>query len=284
MLLKNIFNINKIVSFLSIILLLSSMFVVFMQKEAKANYDSKFKDYPGYEELIKSLQEAHPNWEFEILETGLNWTDVIAAESTGNHGRNVVPVGWESKWKCYCGKKVDQGAWVCAASTAVAYYMDPRNSLNEEYIFQFEQLTYDPEIQTIEGVEQILKDCNYMQGNIKYYDSNKKEQTINKTYIQVIMEAAKEYNISPYHIASRIRQEQGSGNGSVMIGGKYSGYEGLYNYYNIGAFGDNVIASGLKTARDRRLDKSRKGYKRWSRRNSKKLYFNRARYIIFTKI
>ena len=46
-----------------------------------------------------------------------------------------------------CNKTVED-VWKCASTAAVAYYMDPRNSLNENYIFQFEQLTYDEKNQT----------------------------------------------------------------------------------------------------------------------------------------
>lgn len=250
MLPKNIFIIKKVISLLSIIFLLSSLITFFVPTKVKASYDSKFKNYPGYQELIEELQKAHPNWEFEIYETGLNWNEVIVAESTGHHGANVVPKSKGSAWKCSCGRIVESN-WACASTAAVAYYMDPRNSLNEDYIFQFEQLTYDSKVQNSTGVAQILADCNYMQGKIKYYDSNGNKKTIDKTYIDVIMEAAEEYNISPYHIASRIRQEQGTGNGSVMITGTYNGYRGLYNYYNIDAFGSNIIANGLTSARDR---------------------------------
>lgn len=250
MLLKNIF-VSKIISILLIIFILSNLFVFLLQNTTKATYDSKFKNYPGYEELLKKLQAAHPNWEFELYDTGLNWSEAIVAESTGRHGINVVPKTRASAWKCSCGKIVES-SWTCASTAAVAYYMDPRNSLNDDYIFQFEQLTYDAEIQTKQGVETILSDCAYMQGKITYYDTKGKKQTINKTYIDVIMEAAKTYNVSPYHLASRIRQEQGTTkNGSVMITGTYKGHEGYYNYYNIGAYGSDVIANGLTWAKNK---------------------------------
>ncbi len=250
MLSKNILKINKIVSLLCIIFLLSSLIVISSPVETKATYDSKFKNYPGYEELLKKLQTAHPKWKFELLDTGLNWYDAIIAESTGRHGLNVVPKEDGSAWKCSCGKVVD-AKWVCASTAAVAFYMDPRNSLNEDYIFQFEKLTFDN--QTEEGVKTIIGDCDYLQGKIKYLDSKGEEKTINKTYSQVIMEAAKKYKVSPYHLASRIRQEQGTGSGSIMIKGTYKGYEGLYNYFNIGAFGktnDDIITKGLKKAKN----------------------------------
>lgn len=182
----------------------------------------------------------------------MDWSEVIIAESTGYHGRNVVPSTRADAWKCACNKTVED-VWKCASTAAVAYYMDPRNSLNENYIFQFEQLTYDEKNQTKEGVELILKPCNYAQGNVTYYDSKGNKKTLDKTYVDVIMEASKEYNISPYHLASRIRQEQGAGNAGSMISGTWTGgdgnYKGLYNFFNICAYGKNIVQNGLKYAK-----------------------------------
>ena len=182
----------------------------------------------------------------------MDWSEVIIAESTGYHGRNVVPSTRADAWKCACNKTVED-VWKCASTAAVAYYMDPRNSLNENYIFQFEQLTYDEKNQTKEGVELILKPCNYTQGKVTYYDSKGNKKTLDKTYVDVIMESSKEYNISPYHLASRIRQEQGAGNAGSMISGTWTGgdgnYKGLYNFFNICAYGKNIVQNGLKYAK-----------------------------------
>lgn len=182
----------------------------------------------------------------------MDWSEVIIAESTGYHGRNVVPSTRADAWKCACNKTVED-VWKCASTAAVAYYMDPRNSLNENYIFQFEQLTYDEKNQTKEGVELILKPCNYAQGKVTYYDSKGNKKTLDKTYVDVIIEASKEYNISPYHLASRIRQEQGAGNAGSMISGTWTGgdgnYKGLYNFFNICAYGKNIVQNGLKYAK-----------------------------------
>lgn len=174
------------------------------------------------------------------METGLDWNEAIVSESTGHHGLNVVSQATSDAWRCSCNKKVET-VWRCASTAAVAYYMDPRNSLNEDYIFQFEKLTYDESSQTKEGVELILKPCNYMQGTVTYYDTKGKKKTLNKTYAQIIMEAAEEYNISPYHLASRIRQEQGTGDAGSMVSGTWTNYDGAYrgyyNYFNIQACG-----------------------------------------------
>ena len=247
MLPKNILIITKLIILLLIIFLLASLFSLFFTTKTQASYDSKFKNYPGYEELLKELQKKYPNWEFELYDTGVSWSEAIIEESTGHHNLNQVSSSSGSAWKCSCGK--GGAGWVCASTAAVAYYMDPRNSLNEDYIFQFEQLTYDSDIQTKTGVETILSDCDYMQGKITYYDTKGKKKTIDKTYVDVIMEAAKKYNISPYHLASRIRQEQGT-TGSTAITGTWSGYngayKGYYNYFNVGAFGADTETEVMK--------------------------------------
>lgn len=247
-----IYMMKKVLSLFLIILLLSSIFLIFLEMPtANASYSNKFSNYPGYKELLETLQKEHPNWEFEIVEVKQDWSEILKAESVAHHGRSLISKYDKAFDKCsICGNKQYEPGWYCASRAAVSYYLDPRNSICEDYIFQFEQLTYDSATQTKKGVEKILADCDYMQGTINYIDTKGKKQTINKTYIDVIMEAAKEYNVSPYHIASRIRQEIGTGKGSVIISGTVSGYTGYYNYFNWGAFGSNIIGSGLQTAKD----------------------------------
>lgn len=77
--------------------------------------------------------------------------------------------------------------------------MDPRNFLYEDYIFQFEELGYNEDLHTINGVNTILANCQYLQGNkIEYMTTEGKKATINKSYAQVLMEAGK--NIILAHI------------------------------------------------------------------------------------
>lgn len=133
--------------------------------------------------------------------------------------------------------------------------MDPRNWLNDAYIFQFENLSYNGNIQTLDGVQKIISSMQYMQGDtVTYTKTDGSKATLNKSYAQIIMEAAKEAGISPYHLASRLHQEQGSGStpGSTATG-TYSGYVGYYNFLNIKASGSTdsqVIANGLQYAKD----------------------------------
>ena len=224
--------------------------------QTRESYSSKINSYPGYKELIDKLKREHPNWNFTCFYTGLDWNQVIKNETTAYHGRNVVPASKSSAWKCsICGEKPHGGSsWRCASEAAVSYYMDPRNWLNDAYIFQFENLSYNGNIQTIEGVQKIIANMNYMQGDkVTYTKTDGTQGTLNKSYAQIIMEAAKQAGISPYHLASRIRQEQGAGSkpGSTATG-TYNGYVGYYNYLNIKATGSTdseVIRNGLQHAK-----------------------------------
>lgn len=145
-------------------------------------------------------------------------------------------------------------SWRCASEAAISYYIDPRNWINDEYIFQFENLSYNKNIHTIEGVQKIIANMGYMQTNT-YRKTDGSIGTLEKSYAQIIMEAAIEAKISPYHLAARLKQEQGTGSkpGSTATG-EYPGFEGYYNFMNIKASGkkdDEVIRRGLQHAKDK---------------------------------
>ena len=119
--------------------------------------------------------------------------------------------------------------------------MDPRNFLNEDDIFMFESLTYE-KYQEEDVVEAALANTFMANTNVPG------EEYTNAWLFCWIGE---KYDINPVALASRVRQEQGAGT-SDLISGKYSGYEGLYNYFNIQATGstkDEIIKNGLKEAK-----------------------------------
>lgn len=198
--------------------------------------------YPQIKKMIQTLKNQHPNWNFKILYTDIEWNDVIANEYVG-HGsspRNLVPANnskYDGEWICKAcgtGKTYDSGNWHCASESAIAYMIDPRNSTNYSDVFQFMQLSYsDCNVQTIRKMV-----------NGTFLN--------NESYINTIMESAKKYDVNAYYIVARILQEQGK-NGSTLSDGKgYNGqYVGYYNVFNIGASGsgkENVILNGLKRA------------------------------------
>ena len=203
------------------------------------NIDSN--KYPQIKEMIQKLKQEHPNWNFKILYTDLDWNEVIENEYVG-HGaspRNLVPTNssYEGEWICsICGEKTyDSGKWHCASQSALKYMMDPRNSLNSSDIFQFLELTYtDYKMETIQAM-------------LKKYDFWN-----NESYINTIIESSKKYNVNVYYVIARILQEQGNGTSPLVKGEGYNGqYVGVYNVFNIGASGigkENVILNGLARA------------------------------------
>lgn len=227
-------------------------------------------NYPEIYTAVQEMKTAHPNWTFTILYTGLDWNTVIYNETEALHTRSLVHNsllnGNINDWLCpSCGTTPqDNGSWYCASSKTVSYYMDPRNWLNETYIFAFETLSFNSNVHTIEGVQAMLAGTFMDTPTISYIDTNGATQTINKSYAQIIYEAGQANNVSPYHLAARILQEQGSGGSSLINGGPYTytdpdtqvttTYTGYYNYFNVGASGSteyDVIGKGLASALSR---------------------------------
>ncbi len=205
----------------------------------------------SYLSNLVALHNKYPNWTFEAVKTGLDWSAVIAGEST--NGRNVVQNSSDDAMKSTASGAYnysnntwtiyDGSSWVSAHPDYIAYCMDPRNFLDETNIFQFESLSYRSS-QNLAGVQSILKGT-FMDGSVK--DSDGKTFS----YAQAFVDIGKAEGVSPYHLASRVRQEQGAGT-SALISGTYSGYQGYYNYFNVRAYGPTtaeVIKSGLAYAK-----------------------------------
>lgn len=265
-------NIRRYVKKIIILIIITyiCMGAIFINKvhatQQKLEYsEAVVSKYPGYSQLIKEIQEKHPNWSFTILDTGLDWNEVIKNETVAVHGRNLIYYTNNGSWVCSkCGDRLyDSGRWKCASEASVAYYMDPRNWINENNIFQFENLAYNGSIQNIDGVNKILSNVPWACGSvIKYTKPDGTSGTLNKTYAQVIMEAAKEAGISPYHLAARIKQEQGTGgSASSTANGYYSGHVGYYNFLNIRATGSDIIGNALTYAQKQGWDDPEKSIK-----------------------
>lgn len=198
--------------------------------------------YPGYKQLINNLQAKHPNYRFLLYYTGLDWNEALASEYQG-HGSspwNLVQVSdnYNGMWICpICGeKRYDNGSWCCASLEALAYMMDPRNSINESDIFQFKDL---------EGSDVSYNDIARVVSGYGSYLNNGEA-------IQAIVDASNQYNINGYYLVAKIINEHGK-NGSTLSNGKgYNGqYVGVYNYFNIGSYGNGtatIINNGLSYA------------------------------------
>lgn len=193
----------------------------------------------SYRPYIQALLASHPNWTFVPFQTNLDWNTVLKNEMYP--ARNLVPSDCMESWKM-SNVVLSAPYWVQASESIVRYYMDPRNFLNEDAVFQFELLSFNSACHTESGVNAILKGTFMANGRLEN----------GLSYAQNFMNIGRELNVSPYHLASRVRQEQGVEGSSPLISGTYPGYEGYYNYYNIQASGatyDEIIRNGLEEAK-----------------------------------
>ncbi len=202
-------------------------------------YPADIMAFPeSYREALAALKNAHPNWTFVKMPTGVSFQTAVNSE-LGDKSLIHSSLGAAVREGLY-----GQNTWYYATPEILSYYMDPRNFLNEEKIFQFELLTYNAEYHTQPALETFLS-TTFMKG-----PAHAPQMDI--TYADIIWNLSRVKNISPFFLASRIYQEQGNGT-SPMISGTYPGYEGYYNYLNIGASGKTnteVITNGLSYAKN----------------------------------
>ncbi|HIZ78896.1 MAG TPA: SH3 domain-containing protein [Candidatus Lachnoclostridium stercorigallinarum] len=136
----------------------------------------------SYKDGLRALHAQYPNWVFTAQHTGLDWNEVIANESVV--GTNLVSSGSISSWKSTADGAYDWmtstwpgfdgSSWVAASQEIISYYMDPRNFLDENYIFQFLLQSYDGSVHTMEGLETMLKGTFMENGSVAggTYDSS----------------------------------------------------------------------------------------------------------------
>lgn len=194
--------------------------------------DEQFEKYmtsqgfpDSYKPMLRKLHKAHPNWGFVAYKTNIAWSTALSKQTSG--GTSLVSKSYPSSYRS--GSKQYESGWYKASSMVVAYYMDPRNFINEDGIYMFEDLSYKPAYQTASVVNAII--------------SSTKLPTYGFT-ASVFVNAGALNNVSPVFLASRARQETG-GNSDSVNGTKVLGKK-VYNPFNIGAFGGtNPLYNGL---------------------------------------
>ncbi len=202
-----------------------------------APYEEEFTKagFPeSYFEKLALLKALHPNWKFTAYQTNIDWNEAVKNESVV--GISYIQVPDLSKGEMYISLEegsydpftqqyiVKEGNnWYAANAKTVAYYLDPRNFLTEREIFMFENLGYNAEYQTLEAVQNVLKNTALL------------------PYAGAYIEAAT-YNgnkINPVHLAASSKQEIVLGDGSLSASANGTGKINnipYYNVYNLGAF------------------------------------------------
>lgn len=216
---------------------------VMLAEENATGVYADIEQFPeGYRPALEALKQKHPNWTFVRQNTGLDFQTVINNELQG--GKSLVYKSYGD----YCKEGQHSPNWYFASEDVLKLYMDPRNSLHENAIFQFEQLTYNESYHTEAAVETFLKNT--------FMNSNSPAPKTDMTFSHIFWAIGAEQQVSPFHLAARVYQEQGQGT-SPLISGNYPGYEGYYNYFNISASGstnEQVITNGLNYARNNGWD------------------------------
>jgi len=201
----------------------------------------------SYVNYLGCLHLLRPNWQFQIMQTGLDWNTSVARQ------RNVGAIDSTDTRLCQVNDNGNctstEPGWFLPTLNATAYFLDPRNFLDERHILQFQILTFSDHF--TEAHVQTVLNPTFMAGR-SVLDGN-------RTFASIFLEAARVANINPVHIASLSRNELGSwrienGIQTIPIAARglrftYRGitYEGLFNFYNIGAFSSssNPVLRGL---------------------------------------
>lgn len=157
--------------------------------------DADFEEYlneqgfpESYKPALRKLHEKYPNWIFKADNVKYTWKEVLKAENL--IGRSLIGNEQISSYKSTVGEAYnwttgkwtgyDGDGWVQASSDLIAYCLDPRNFLDEKYIFQFETLKYNSLWQNEDGVKKIITGTFMGNGKIEN----------NMTYSTALMEAA----------------------------------------------------------------------------------------------
>lgn len=213
------------------------------EEDNKPKVYEDIEQFPeSYKKSLTALKEAHPNWTFVKMVTNLDWQTVVTNEM--KNSRSLIYKSFPEWAK---NGLYDQKNWYYATEPALKIYLDPRNGLTEDGIFQFEQLTYNEKSHTLEAMKKFLN-------NTFMNDSKPAPGMDTMTFAEMFWYIGKEAGreVSPFHLAARVLQEQGQGT-SPLISGTYPGYEGYYNYFNISASGttnEQIYINGLTYAKN----------------------------------
>ncbi len=231
---------------------------VYVQDEIEYSPDADFEEYltqqgfpESYKEGLRKLHAKYPKWVFLADHIDYEWDEVVTNEASS--GRSLISMSsissWKStntdayNWNTGTWYGFDGGSWAVASKELVAYALDPRNFLDEKYIFQFESLSFQPECQTLTGLNSLIA------GTFLGTNSITNDTTGGTmSYAEALMAAAAASGVSPFCLASSIIQEQGTAGTSKNISGTVSGYVGYYNYFNWGAYasgGNSAVINGL---------------------------------------
>jgi beta-N-acetylglucosaminidase len=191
----------------------------------------------SYRSALWLLHSQRPQWSFVPFDTGISFAEFIAGES--ERDRCLLPEGSVPASFIEPGSPVYDGeTWKAASDAAISHFADPRNFLLQRELFQFERLSFVEGVQTAEGVASIFKGTFFEQ-RVQDTDGQPLD------FAELFAEAGRESGVGPLFLASRAVQEMGSA-GTPLGLGTLPGYEGVFNFFNIGAVPDPSVTDGQR--------------------------------------
>ena len=208
-------------------------------QDSKGFRKNTLSQFPAsYADGLWLLHCLHPNYRFEAYQTGLSFEEVLNNED--HVDRSLISSTYNPDWVKPGSPVYDGKSWKAAKREVVAYFLDPRNFLTPDGIFQFEKLSFDETAHTPEGISAMVK--------------NSFMAETDPDYVSILLKAGKQSGVSPYFLTSRILQEMGRNGESKLCHGTLDGYEGYFNFYNIGStpnpsVKDGALINGAKYAK-----------------------------------
>ena len=196
----------------------------------KQEYDKEilFQFPQSYRSGLWLMHNLKPSYRFQPYNTGISWSEILEAQDYKD--RSLISDYYSPGWVEEGSPVYDGSSWRSAKTDVISYFMDPRNFFDPIFIFQFEKLSYDPNIHTIDGVRSMVK------GSFL--------EATDPDYASILLEAGLEADISPYFLTSRIIQEMGRNGESLLAFGTLPEHEGFYNFYNIGSTPNPDVKNG----------------------------------------
>lgn len=194
----------------------------------------------SYIDRLIPLHKKFPKWQFIAEKVDYTWEALVAKESE-RVGNNLVDTSAPEAYRLFNEKSYDfkknrykrfDGRWYATTEDVQRYYLDPRNFLNDKHIFQFMSHHYTADTFNTDTIRITVAES--------FLDTEE--------YQNIITKAGLESMVNPNVIAAMIIMEQGRRGKSPLISGKVKKYEGLYNFFNIGAYhskGMTAVTRGL---------------------------------------
>lgn len=176
--------------------------------ECEESFENTLSDFPeSYKPYLRALHRAKPNWKFVAGVSGISFPEWVEVQSAARMGaseptsNSFVYSSYSALYRHadYADKLVDGNTMYCANSGTVAYFMDPRNFLNEVDVYMFYQ--FDGGTRSVEDLEAVLQGSYLL------------------SYAQDFHDVGEANGIDPYYLIVQAISENGA-NGTPLSRGE----------------------------------------------------------------